>query len=123
MDQSKLSKLIDKQLVPNSRQVKSAGEYAGANRGNICDGLLDWLPKSSLSIKYETYSTSTIRENRKKITHATRLSCIIPELLEQFEHSPDILAIFHGKNVDKTFFVIFLPIKRGLSPLTCNSSV
>ena len=25
-------------------------------------------------------------------------------ILEKFEHSPDILAIFHGKNVDKTFF-------------------
>ena len=25
-------------------------------------------------------------------------------MLEKFEHSPDILAIFHGKNVDKTFF-------------------
>ena len=43
--------------------------------------------------------------------------------LEQFEHSPDILAILHGKNVDKTMFVVFLPTKRGLSPLTCYSSV
>ena len=66
MDQSKLSNLIDKQLVSNSRQAKSAGEYAGAKRAKIWDGLLDWLPKSSLSIKYETYSTSTIGENRKK---------------------------------------------------------
>ena len=26
-------------------------------------------------------------------------------ILEQFEHSPDILAIFHGKNVNKTFLL------------------
>ena len=53
MDQSKLSKLIDKQLVSNSRQAKSAGEYVTA-----C--------LIGSRIKYETYSTSTIGENRKK---------------------------------------------------------
>ena len=44
MDQSKLSKLIDKQLVSISRQAKSAGEDAGEKRRKICDSLLDWLP-------------------------------------------------------------------------------
>ena len=43
------------------------------------------------------------------------------ENFRQFEHSPDILATFHGKNVDKMFFVVFLPTKRGLS-LICYSS-
>ena len=43
------------------------------------------------------------------------------ENFRQFEHSPDILETFHGKNVDKMFFVVFLPTKRGLS-LICYSS-
>ena len=30
-------------------------------------------------------------------------------MLEQFEQSPDILATFHSKNVDKTFFFFCNP--------------
>ena len=28
-------------------------------------------------------------------------------ILEQFEHSPDIVATYHGKNVHKTSFVVY----------------
>ena len=61
-------------------------------------------------------------------TTISRLSYIFPEwtnsrILEQFEHSPDILTTFHNQtNFDKKlFFFVFLPTKRGLSLLTCYS--
>lgn len=61
MDQSKLSKLIDKQLVSNSHQAKSAENMLEKNAGKYVTACL-----IGSRIKYETYSTSTIGENGKK---------------------------------------------------------
>lgn len=73
MDQSKLSKPTDKQLVPNSRLVKSAGEYEGAKRGKICDGLQgrenDWFWLAP-EITTSYWIWNLLNQIEKKITHA-----------------------------------------------------